>query len=45
MTLADDSFLGLNGIRENVPNIVDGNWYAATLAVNFNSKPLSHSQV
>ena len=32
-------------VREHVPNIVDGNWYAATLAVNFNSKPLSHSKV
>ena len=25
MTLVDDSFLQLNGIREHVPNIVDGN--------------------
>ena len=25
VTLVGDSFLGLNGIREHVPNIVDGN--------------------
>ena len=45
MTLADDSFLELCGIREHVPNIVDGNCYATTLVVDFNSKPLSHSLV
>ena len=45
MTLVDDSFLELNDVRRHVISIVDGNCYAATLVVDFNSKPLSHSQV
>ena len=45
MTFVGDSFLELNGIREHVISIVDGNWCVTTLAVDSNSKPQSHSQV